>query len=467
VPKEGSFVMRSDAIRRSSVRVALLASAMLVGDARAGVFQLRRTVVVGDSLLAGFGSGGFVGVGRPGQVDSTPGFIARRAHVRVPLPLISSPGVPPPLMIVDANRNGRLDSGEVRRTQSGLGFRADPDKVVRNLAVPGETIESLFEKIAPQNIAGEFITGDVKGSDVLKFLILGLPLRSQSVSQVSRARELHPSFLLVWIGNNDVLDMATDTNPDAVTLTPVKFGGRFHALLDALADTRAGMAVANLPDPTGIAALRRAGDALTSCRRVDGTTAPVAADDLLSIDLDPAQLPTPPCSRVMDGAERAAVRAKVGALNQQIATAIADTEQRRGVTIALVDVFTTFDQLAANGVDLNGDGAPDITTRYLGGMFSLDGIHPTRTGNALIANAFIDAINARFGEGIPRVDVAHVAAHDPLAHSPFRPAGEVPFGLIGDSGGDDLESFFTKTFVRIGDSSRDLRDRVGRFFSVF
>ena len=32
------------------------------------------------------------------------------------------------------------------------------------------------------------------------------------------------------------------------------------------------------------------------------------------------------------------------------------------------------------------------------GIFSLDGVHPTRTGNALIANAFIDAINTRFGE---------------------------------------------------------------------
>jgi len=31
---------------------------------------------------------------------------------------------------------------------------------VRNLAVPGEDTHSLFEKIAPQDIAGEFITGE-------------------------------------------------------------------------------------------------------------------------------------------------------------------------------------------------------------------------------------------------------------------------------------------------------------------
>ena len=452
---------------RRALALILLMTFVLTGDARAGVFRLRRMVVVGDSLLAGFGSGGFVGVGRPGQVDSIPAFVARRAHVRLPLPSISQPGVPPPLRIVDANGNGRLDRGEVRRTQGGLGFRSDPDKVVRNLAVPGEDTQSLFEKIAPQDIAGELITGDVKGRDVLKFLILGLPLRSGSVSQLSRARELHPSFLVVWIGNNDVLDMATNTNPDAVTLTPAEFGSRFHALLDALADTQVGMVVANLPDPTGIAALRHAADEVTSCRQADGTNATVVADDHLSIDLDPAELPTPPCAKVLNDTQRAAVGTKVSAFNEQIAAAIADTEQTRGIRIAPVDIFTTFAQIGADGVDLNGDGAPDLTTRYLGGVFSLDGIHPTRTGNALVANTFIDAINTRFVEAISHVDVARVAAHDPLAHSAFRPLGEVPFGLIGESEGDDLESFFTKTFTGIGNNIDDIRNRIEDILGSF
>ena len=456
--------MRSNGIRCRSICALLLASSVLGADAQPGVLRLRRMVVVGDSLLAGFGSGGFVGVGRPGQVDGAPAFIARRAHVRLPLPFMDAPGVPPPLVIVDANRNGVLDRGEVRRTSDGLGFRADPDRTARNLAVPGEDTGSVFETIAAQDIAGELVTGDVKGRDVLKFLILGLPLRAEPVSQVSRARELHPSFLLVWIGNNDVLDMATDTNPGAVTLTPQEFGGRFRALLDALADTQAGMAVANLPDPTGIAALRRAAGEVASCRAADGTTQPVAADDLLSIDLAPDRLLTPPCSKVLNGAERAQVRTKVSAFNDEIAAAIADTEQRRGVTIAPVDVFAAVDQLGASGVDLNGDGTPDLTTRYLGGIFSLDGIHPTRTGNALIANTFIDAIDARFGESIPHVDVAQVAARDRLAHSRFRPAGEVPFGVIGDSEGDDLEAFFTRTFARIEDGIDDLRRRLERLF---
>jgi lysophospholipase L1-like esterase len=435
-------------------------------DADARVFRLRRTVVVGDSLLAGFGSGGFVRAGRPGQVDGAAAFLARKAGVRLPLPFMTRPGVPPQLMIVDDNRNGRLDRGEVRRTQGGLGFRADPDKRVRNLAVPGEDITSVFEKIAPQDVAGELVSGDVKGRDVLKFLILGLPLRSESVSQVSRARALRPSFVVVWIGNNDVLDMATSTNPAAATMSAAQFGVRFRELLGALADTQAGMAVANLPDPTAVAALRRAAGDVTSCRRGDGTTEPVAPDDRLSIDLDPAMLPVPPCSRVLNAGERDQVRATVGAFNAEIAAAIAEVEQNRGVDIAPVDFFARFDDLAANGVDVTGDGQPDLDTRYLGGIFSLDGIHPTRTGHALIANAFIDAVNTRFGETIPHVDVNRVAERDPLAHNRFRPAGEAPFGVIGDSDADDVEEFFTKMFGRIERNIDDIRDHLSNILDL-
>src|SRR5207249_599982 len=214
-------------------------------------------------------------------------------------------------------------------------------------------------------------------------------------------------------------------------------------------------------------ALRRAAGEVTSCRTTAGATEPVAADDLLSIDLDPRQLPAPPCGKVLDSAEQARVRASVSAFNAEIAAAIAGVEQVRGVTIAPVDIFTAFDRLRSTGVDLDADGAPDLTTRYLGGIFSLDGIHPTRTGNALVANVFIDAINARFGDSVPHVNVARVAAHDRLAHSRFRPAAEVPFGVIGDSQGDDLESFFTKMFGRIQDHIDDLRKRLDDLFDFF
>ena len=461
--------------RASSFALASLGTALLTMTLSHAVWaapslRLRRLVVVGDSLLAGFSSGGLVANGRAGQVDSAPAFLARRAHVSLPQPLMDGPGVPPQLAIFDDNHNGALDPGEVRRPPgNSIGFRSSPDKRVRNLAVPGEDTASVFDMISPGGVAGAIVrNSDVAGKDLLKFLILGLPLRTSSVSQVSRARELHPSFLLVWIGNNDVLDLATRTNPTAVQLTPAQFGARFHMLLDALADTGAPMAVANLPDVTGIAALRRAAGEVTACQVPGGGLQPVAADDLISLDLNRSLLPTPPCGKVLDAGERAAVRATIVAFNAEIATAIADIGARRGVDIVLVDLQASFDQLAANGVDLDGNGTPDLTTRYLGGIFSLDGIHPTKTGNALIANTFIDAINAHFGEGLAHVDIARVATRDPLTRSRFRPTGEPPFGLFGDSNDDELETFFGTTFSRVEQGVRSLRnDLRDDFFSLF
>jgi len=437
---------------------------LLVAIPRAGwavpSARLRRLVVVGDSLLAGFSSGGLVATGRAGQVDSAPAILARRAHVSLPQPLMDGPGVPPQLAIFDDNQNGALDPGEVRRPAGArIGFRSSPERRVRNLAVPGEDTASVFDRIAPGDVAGAIVRNDdVAGRDLLKFLILGLPLRTSSVSQLSRAGELHPSFLLVWIGNNDVLDMATRTDPAAVQLTPTQFGARFHQLLDALAGSGAPMAVANLPDVTGIAALRRAAGEVTACQTPSGALQPVAPDDLLSLDLDRSLLPTPPCGKVLDAGKRAAVRATIVAFNAEIATAIADIGARRAVDIALVDLQGGFDRLAANGVDLDGNGTPDLTTRYLGGIFSLDGIHPTHTGNALIANIFIDAINARFGEDLLPMDIARVARRDPLTRSRFRPAGEPPFGLFGDGTDDELADFFGTTFKRVELGARSLRD---------
>jgi len=440
--------------------VAFAATSAHARDAR-----MRRLVVVGDSLLAGFSSGGFVTRGHAGQVDSAPAFLARRAGVSFPQPLMSNPGVPSQLMIVDANGNGQLDPGDVRRTTESIGSRARPIRRVRNLAVPGEDSRSVFDTISPTVIARQLFHGnDVDGRDVLKFLILGVPPQSDSVSQITLARdELRPSFLMIWLGNNDVLDMATETSPDAVTLDPSVFGQRFSRMLDQLADTGAGMAVANLPDVTGIAALRHAGTEVTSCRQADGTTRAVASDDLLSINMPRSQLPVPPCTAVLGPTERDLARAKILAFNAEIATAIAQTEQQRGVQIATVDMFTLFDQFRTQGVDVDGNGTPDLTTGYLGGVFSLDGIHPTRTGNALIANAFISAINQRFGDNISPVNVARISTRDPLVNNSFRPTGEVPFGVINP---DDVTTsgaagFFDDIADRVSRGAHDFQGDVG------
>jgi hypothetical protein len=254
--------------------------------------------------------------------------------------------------------------------------------------------------------------------------------------------------------------MATETNPNAVTMPAAEFGREYRRLLDALADTgAAGMAVANLPDPTSIALLRRAADAVTSCQAGAGATQPVAPDDLLSIEIGAGVLPVPPCSAVLAADERAAIRATTASYNAEIAAAVADVAARRGVAIVLVDVAAASDRTAAEGLDVDGDGSADLTRDYLGGLFSLDGVHPTRTGHAIIANEFIAAINAGFGERIPPANVARVARRDPLVGPRLRPAGEPPFGLIDEDAPDPLEVAFDdveKEAEELGDELDDL-----------
>jgi lysophospholipase L1-like esterase len=424
---------------------------------------LGRIVVVGDSILAGFASGGLVRRGRMGQRDSAPALIARQAHVSLPQPLMDRPGVPPPQVIVDRNHNGVLDPGEVRRRSNSLGFRSQPGREAHNLAVPGERVASVTDAIDARDVIQDAISGNAKGRDVMKLLILGLPLQDEPVSQIRRARDIGPTLLLVWLGANDVLGMATHTDPNAVASTPTEFGRQYRGLLDALADTGAPMVVANIPDVSRIPLLRRAAGEVTTCRAAGGVVQPVAADDLISIRMDRSLLPEPPCDRVLDSAEGAFVRQTVMAFNAEIAAATVEISQLRGVPIVLVDAFALFDGFGDHGVDVRGDGSLVLTTRYLGGLFTLDGVHPTRTTHALIANAFIDAMNANLGTTVPPVNVAAVAATDGFVGNRFTPSGEPPFGLIGKDE-DTLDDAFATIEEGIDDLVSDLKRRFQDLF---
>lgn len=450
------------ALRNALLAALALAVALPPGAAgaeRPRVRLLRRTVVVGDSLLGGIVSGGLV---RRDQKRTASRLLARQAGVRLPQPYMSNGGLPPPLRIIDRNGNGRLDAGEVRRGTVDVGFRRRPEQPVRNLAIAGEDMRSIFERPSVGTVLADIVAGDVDGRDVLKLLILGLPPQDRPLSQLARARALHPTFLMVWLGSNEILGMATRTRPDVARMTPAEFGVAFRDVLNRLAVTGADMAVANLPDVTRIASLRRPAGEVTECRGPDGTVEPVADDALLSIALDPAKLPVPSCTNVLDPAEQEIVRETVVAFDDEIAAAVADVEASRGVRIALVDMLGLFDDVAQHGYPL-GDGRT-LTTQYLGGVFSLDGVHPSRTGHALIANAFIDAINARFGEAIPRVDVARVAAHDPLVGSRFRSDGPPPFGVVADVNvevEDALDAALDRVAASTGDILGDLLDSLG------
>lgn len=68
--------------------------------------------------------------------------------------------------------------------------------------------------------------------------------------------------------------------------------------------------------------------------------------------------------------------------------------------LAHVDMETYLDEFITGMVF---DGATYSTKFIEGGLFSLDGVHLNPRGNAIVANHFIDAINAKFNANIPKV----------------------------------------------------------------
>jgi lysophospholipase L1-like esterase len=71
--------------------------------------------------------------------------------------------------------------------------------------------------------------------------------------------------------------------------------------------------------------------------------------------------------------------------------------------LAFVDTRTMLTQLATGGYRF---GNYTMSSTYVtGGAFSLDGVHPSARGYGLIANIFIDAINAKYGSTLRHVDL--------------------------------------------------------------
>lgn len=71
--------------------------------------------------------------------------------------------------------------------------------------------------------------------------------------------------------------------------------------------------------------------------------------------------------------------------------------------LAFVDANTTLIQLSgASGI--SWDGVKYSAKFVTGGAFSLDGVHLTGRGYAIVANEFIKAINAKYNSTLPQVD---------------------------------------------------------------
>ena len=100
---------------------------------------------------------------------------------------------------------------------------------------------------------------------------------------------------------------------------------------------------------------------------------------------------------VLTSAEQKEITDAQTAFNQVISGVV----NQNGGRLALFDAKALLDQVSDGGVVV--DGAVVGSTFATGGAFSLDGVHLTPRGNAVVANGMIDVINNNFGAALPKV----------------------------------------------------------------
>jgi hypothetical protein len=214
-------------------------------------------------------------------------------------------------------------------------------------------------------------------------------------------------------------------------------------MMNRLAATGATLVVANVPDVTAVAFLTSAEQVAEVVGLPLGVIGPplgIAPGDFVTPDAFPligailtGQIAGPlPGNVVLTAAEVATIRAATASFNSIIAA------QAAAHGAALVDAHALLSTLQARGLVVNGQR---LTTEFLGGLFSLDGIHPTNTGYALVANEFIHTLNARFAAGIPPLALEHVAMDDALVFAAVgRPASAL--GRIGAATTQAMRAIF-------------------------
>jgi hypothetical protein len=430
-----------------------------------------KLVGVGDSLTAGEQSGGLVGVASSAipNAAQTHGFWAliwNRANggdlssvQTSPLPLIKAPGLLTyltlesgfPALIQNACQGYNSSAFSA---STALQSRANPNVSPYDVGIPGQTVHEALFMTAPSATGPTGTAADgsfacsgaippMSGQVAAEYNVENtafypiLATFGSNLTQVQAAASLHGEIATVWLGQNDQIKPLLVPGGIAPT-PPEQFGSDITQIIRTLQQSGAKVAIANLmdelhpaafiPQPQLAAALVR----LTSqtAKPIDPATATVIAQkidaflqpygvgsggyvtfpELLTLATHLESPSPPPLGSTISDKLAAQEQTLNTAYNAQIAAAVAATGA------ALVDMHAFEAQAYAAG----GIAVSPIccTSAFGGGMWSLDGIHPSNTFYAILANRFIGVIDKAFGKTIAPfspAELAAIAANDPFA----------------------------------------------------
>ncbi|MBZ9711928.1 SGNH/GDSL hydrolase family protein [Deinococcus multiflagellatus] len=327
---------------------------------RAAAVPFARYVAMGDSITAGFQSGGLTA---ESQNASYAHLLGQRGGLDTPMPDVLAPGCPPPIGVSGAKTCQR----------------ARPDVQAMVVAVPGAKVGDVLRSTDTQ----------VQDPDPLLYdpdlyrAILG-----PGTTQLQAALQRRPQFVTLWIGNNDALLPTLRGQPDQATPL-AQFRADYAALLARLLDGGVPhLVVMTLPDMTRVPALipvrvlRLGGLVDASCQGQEAyfgtlTVARASREQPLSCT-SPAAL---------TAAEYTQAQQIVRGYNDAI------RELAAANSVPVFDVNAVLDRLP---------GRPLLPTAAapFGRSFSLDGIHPSSFAHQRFAQALAVFLNEQFGTAL-------------------------------------------------------------------
>ncbi len=365
-------------------------------------------VAIGNSITAGYQSGG---INDSTQKQSYARLIAGSMGTQYHYPSLNMPGCSPPI----ANTQTGALVGGAPPGFCALRAGASVTDILNNVGVPGARV---LDPTSSSTVASNALTQFILGGK----------------TQVQRALDAHPTFVSIWIGNNDVLVagltgqlVPTAFSPGIVS-TQAQFQASFDLMIKQLLDSMPGLKgvligvvqVSGVPSmslaslvastPAVLAAINAAtGKSVTILPTCTGSTALIdlpqmipqiksgALPPVITCDPNTPGLPAPIGDLfILDPTEQATLSAAINGYNSYI------QQKAAAIGFAYYDPNPTLAAQKATGAipPLPNFGSATAT---FGTLFSLDGVHPSAAGHVLLANGIIAAVNAKYGTTLANV----------------------------------------------------------------
>lgn len=408
VVDRGRSMMRAatDTLQQTGVHAPATHEPMVprVRPDQLGDLDVTTFAVLGDGLSAGFTS---FSLSAESQGMSFVAQLARHLGAEFREPMIQAPGLGP------TGCDQSVHIPDIGQTTVLEPF--PPAKSFSNSSVPGFTTTDA-RRLRPQSPLVQ--QGDAKQT-AANLIIDPLSIIEgrdhEAPTQLEAVLSQAPTFVIVSLGFADILQPIVnrlEKLPDAAS-----FAREYTQILSSFAETTTALLVTTIPNPldtAGLSSLQSAAKVLKTSVDALHVLYGLDDDDHLTIDglveigcqIVRRQIRSLDEAHVVRGKEAKRIRQVVDSLNVEIR----EIAVKHGAVVA--DLNSLFRSTADRGFT---SGTVHLSADFLGGFYSLNGFTPGATGQAIVANAVISAMNSGFNAAIPLLDPKVLIAQDSVA----------------------------------------------------